>query len=133
MPLRSLIVDDDAVCRTTLVSALRGFGEADAAATGRDAVEAVRKALAEGRPYHLITLDIMMPDLDGQAALAAIRGLEATADVARRDAARIFMTTALGDGRNVMKAFRGDCTGYLTKPVDLDRLFAQLREQGLME
>ena len=42
------------------------------------------------------------------------------------------MTTALDDGGNVMNAFKGACTGYLTKPIDLERFLAQLREHALI-
>lgn len=132
MPLRTLIVDDDPVCRALLAAALRPYGEVDQARSGRYAVEAVRTALAAKRPYDLITLDIMMPDLDGQAALTEIRVLERAAKLTSSSGARIFMTTALGDGGNVMNAFKGACTGYLTKPIDLNRLLTQLREHGLI-
>ncbi len=130
MALRSLIVDDDPVCRALLAAVLRPFGEVDQARTGRYAVESVRSALAAGRAYQLITLDIMMPDMDGQAALTEIRALERQA--AKITPSRIFMTTSLIDGGSVMNAFKGACTGYLTKPIDVERLLLQLREHGLI-
>ena len=95
-------------------------------------VAAVRSALAALQPFTLITLDIMMPDMDGQAALSAIRSLEIAAGLTGAAGAKIFMTTALGDGKNVMAAFREQCTGYLTKPIDLEKMFIQLKAQGLI-
>ena len=130
--MRCLIVDDDPVCRKVLGAALRAYGTVEEAATGRDAVKCVRAALVARQPFTLITLDIMMPDLDGQAALATIRSLEAAEGLTGAAGAKIFMTTALGDGKNVMAAFREQCTGYLTKPIDLEKMFIQLKAQGLI-
>ena len=130
--MRCLIDDDDPVCRKVLCAALRAYGTVEEAATGRDAAESVRLALGSRTPFRLIMLDIMMPDMDGQAALAAIRALEQKHGVTRADEARIFMTTALGDGKNVMAAFREQCTGYLTKPIDLEKMFIQLKTHGLI-
>ena len=130
--MRCLIVDDDPVCRKVLCAALSPYATVDEASTGRDAVEAVRRALMDDQPYGLVTLDIMMPDMDGQSALVAIRALEGVKGLPAASAAKIFMTTALGDGRNVLSAFREQCTGYLTKPIDLERMFGQLTEHGLL-
>lgn len=130
--MRCLIVDDDPVCRKVLCAALRAYGTVEEAATGRDATNAVRQALAEHQPYRLITLDIMMPDMDGQGALAMIRAMELAHGLTKADQARIFMTTALGDGKNVMEAFREQCTGYLTKPIDLEKMFVQLKKHALI-
>lgn len=126
--MRCLIVDDDPVCRKVLSAALRAYGTVEEATNGRDAVAAVRVAVQAQQPYDLITLDIMMPDMDGQAALTAIRALEIAAGPG---GAKIFMTSALGDGKNVMAAFREHCTGYLTKPIDLEKMFIQFKTSGL--
>ena len=127
--MRFLIIDDDPVSRKALNALLSQYGRTIEASTGRYAIELVRKALIDHQPFALITLDIMMPDLDGHATLSAIRTLEATT---RETPAKIFMTTSLGDGRNVSQAFREHCTGYLTKPIDLDKLVQLLHEHGLV-
>lgn len=129
--MRSLIVDDDAVCRKLLMAALGTLGPVQEAPSGRAAVEAVRRALLADEPFDLITLDIMMPDMDGQSALVAIRSLEGVKGFREGTRAIILMTTALGDGKNVLSAFREQCNGYLTKPIDLERLYSVLGEQGL--
>lgn len=127
--MRCLIIDDDPVCRKVLATVLGLHGRVAEAATGRHALDQVRNAIATKQPFAVITLDIMMPDLDGHATLTAIRSLEQAAGIAP---AKIFMTTSLGDGRNVSSAFREQCTGYLTKPVDLTKLVALLQEHGLI-
>lgn len=130
--MRCLIVDDDPVCRKVLCAALRAFATVEEAATGSDAVEAVRRAFANGRQYQVITLDIMMPDMDGQAALTAIRALEMANGVTGGHGAKIFMTSSLDDGKNVSAAFQSQCTGYLTKPIDLEKMFSQFKAQNLI-
>jgi two-component system chemotaxis response regulator CheY len=130
--MRTLIVDDDQVCRTLLVSACAPHGPTVEASTGRAAVEAVRNALLIGQPFDAITLDIMMPDMDGQAALMAIRSLEAANGLAQDRIAKVLMTTALSDGQNVLAAFREQCHGYLIKPVKLDKLYGELARLGLI-
>ena len=130
--MRSLIVDDDLVCRRLLALALGRHGVVTQAATGAEAVQAVARSLRHGEPFDLITLDILMPDMDGHAALAEIRRLEVQRDRTPVAPACILMTSSLGDGRNVGKAFGAHCDGYLTKPVDLEKLTAQLVERGLL-
>ncbi len=129
--MRCLIVDDDAVCRKVLSVALSPLGEVVEATTGREAVESMRASLMSGQRFDLVTLDIVMPDMDGHSALVAIRALEGVKGIQPGHGAKVFMTTALGDGKNVLAAFREQCCGYMTKPIDLDRLFAQLRDHGI--
>jgi two-component system chemotaxis response regulator CheY len=130
--MRTLIVDDDPVCRSLLVAACRPHGPTTEACTGRAAVEAVRNALLIDQPFDLITLDIMMPDMDGQAALVALRSLESVKGLAPDQVAKVLMTTALSDGQNVLAAFREHCHGYLIKPVKLDKLYGELARLGLI-
>ena len=129
--MRSLIVDDDAVCRKLLVAALATLGPLQEAPSGCAAVEAVHRALLADAPYDLITLDVMMPDMDGQSALVAIRSLEGVKGFREGTGAVILMTSAVGDGENVLSAFREQCNGCLTKPIDLERLYSVLSEHGL--
>ena len=67
--MRSLIAEDDSTSRTLLHTLLSQVGGCDAARNGREAVEAFVARLHTNSPYDLVCLDIMMPELDGQAAL----------------------------------------------------------------
>ena len=130
--MRCLIVDDDPVCRKVLGAALRAYGVTEEAVTGADAVEAVRAALLAKRPFRLITLDIMMPDMAGSAALAAIRALELMHGVVPHAAAKIFMSSSLADEKNLSSACREQCTAYLSKPIDLENMFLLFKTHGLI-
>jgi two-component system chemotaxis response regulator CheY len=129
--MRILIIDDDAVCRKLMASALRRTGAITEATDGKLAMAAVRDALLAKTPFNLITLDIMMPDMDGHSVLMAIRSMEAVAGIPVGKGSPIIMTSALNDGRNVLGAFREMANGYLTKPIDLAKLHAACRELGL--
>lgn len=133
MPLSILIVEDDFTSRRIMRHILEAYGACDIAVDGREAVEAVRIRLKEvGRPYDLVVLDIMMPRMDGQRALKAIRGVERDGGLLPGRGARILITSALDDSENVLEAFRSDCDGYLVKPYDRQKIVAELEAQGLV-
>lgn len=129
--MKILVVDDDATCRAVLVGLLSPYGTVETAADGLEAVEAVRRAYETGTPFRLACLDILMPRVDGHAALKWIRDIEAGRRIGGLDGVRILMTTALGDSRNVLTAFHSQCEGYLVKPIDKAKLEEQLRRLGL--
>jgi two-component system chemotaxis response regulator CheY len=131
-PMKTLIVDDSVTSRRLLEALLKGYGPSDLAATGREAVEAVRAARAAGDPYDLICLDIMMPEMDGQATLHAIRRLEATTGIAGPGRVKIVMTTALADEANILQAHAQHCDAFLVKPIPKAKLLATLRALGLI-
>jgi len=86
--------------------------------TARDGVEGVAKAKSE-QP-DVILLDVMMPNLDGLSACAAIRADEATAHIP------IVMVTTRGEEQNIETAFRNGCTDYVTKPINGLELLTKL-------
>lgn len=130
--MKTLIVDDDFTSRLLLQELLKGFGPVHSVATGKEAIEAVRSALSCKDPYDLICLDIMMPEMDGQKVLRYIRDLEEKTGILPSAGARIIMTTALDDLKSVSEAFFGLCDGYLTKPIEKNRLVKELRELKLL-
>ena len=131
--MKTLIVEDDFTSRLYLQEILKKYGPANVAMNGKEAVEAVRAALESGEPYDLITLDIMMPEMDGQAALNEIRRVEEAGGIASIYGAKVIMTTALDDSKNILASFKGQCDVYLTKPVDKAKLLGELRKLKLIE
>ena len=71
----------------------------------------VEKAFARGT-YDLVTLDIMMPEVDGLQTLQWLR--EHHPDVG------VVMATALSNFDTVLEALRGGAIDYLLKPFNMD-------------
>ncbi len=130
--MKTLIVEDDFTSRLLLQELLKDHGPAHSADNGTAAVAAVRAALAEGAPFDLICLDIMMPEMDGMEALQQIRALEQAANIPPARRTRIVITTALADMQSICDAFGNLCDAYLVKPIHHAKLTGMLRKQKLI-
>jgi len=130
--MRTLIVEDEFVGRMQLKFFLEKYGSCDIAVDGKEALAANKMAIDEKKPYNLICLDIKMPGLDGHEVLSLIREQEESCKLEKNSRAKIFMTSALSDPKNVFKAFQGLCDEYLAKPVDEDKLNILLKTHNLV-
>jgi two-component system chemotaxis response regulator CheY len=130
--VKILIAEDDFISRLLLQELLKTYGQAHVAVNGREALEAVRVALESDRPYDLICLDIMMPEMSGQDALKEIRRAEESRGVPGQARAKIIMTTALADKANVVTARDQQCDSFLVKPIERTRLVGELRRLKLI-
>jgi two-component system chemotaxis response regulator CheY len=128
--MRILIAEDDNTSARYMAGLLGRFGECTVVEDGEQALTAYRAARDEGRPYEFICLDIMMPRMDGQEVLEAIRREEEAAGLDPGKGVKIVMTTALGDVRSVMSAYKGGATAYITKPVLTERLYETMGSLG---
>ncbi len=130
--MRILIVEDDFTTRRILKRFLSPYGDCDVVVDGGEAVLAFRLAWEEGRPFDLICLDIMMPNVDGHEALRRIRDMEKGMGIKPSDEVKVIMVTALGDPKTVVKAFyHGGATSYLVKPIDKRQLIEEMAGLGL--
>ncbi|WP_055558029.1 HAMP domain-containing protein [Streptomyces sp. NBRC 110028] len=113
-----LIVDDDTRNVYALTSILELYGmRVLHAENGRRGLE----MLSRHEAVELLLMDIMMPEMDGYAATAAIRGMPEYADLP------IIAVTAkamAGDREQTLAAGASD---YITKPLDADELVACVR------
>lgn len=131
--MRTLIVEDDFISRRILKEILSSHGDCDIAIDGKEAVQAFRMALDEKKPYELICMDIMMPNMDGQEALKKIRDIEQERGITGSREVKVIMTTALDDPKNVVEAYyKGGATSYVVKPINKGRLLGQIRTFGLL-
>jgi two-component system chemotaxis response regulator CheY len=130
--MKTLITEDDFTSRLLLQELLKSYGPSHVAVNGKEAVEAVRVALEAAEPYDLICLDIMMTEMDGQDALQQIRALEEARGIVSPHGAKIVMTTALADMKNVFAAYSRMCDAYLTKPIHKAKLLEELRKMALI-
>jgi signal transduction histidine kinase/DNA-binding response OmpR family regulator len=72
--LRVLVVDDHAGSRLTLRRQCQQLGtEADVAATSEEALDRLREAERQGRPYDVVLADLRMPGRDGRELARLIR------------------------------------------------------------
>ncbi|MEU0506783.1 HAMP domain-containing protein [Nocardia sp. NPDC005998] len=108
-----LIIDDDArnVLAIAGVLELNGMS-VDHAPNGRKGIE----TLQANPDVDVIVMDVMMPEMDGYATTAAIRGMP------RFDRLPIIMVTAKAMAGDREKSLASGASDYITKPVDPDEL-----------
>ena len=126
--MRILIAEDDFASRKFMSRFLSKYGECDVTVDGTEAIEAFTMSLEENEGYDLVCLDIMMPILDGYQALKKIRDIEKVKGIPEDKWAKIIMTSALNEGKNVTKAFDLGCTLYAGKPIDQEKFENVLRK-----
>ena len=129
--MRILVVEDELTSRELLKVILEPYGRIDTVSDGVEAIKAYNMALAK-EPYDLICLDIMLPKMDGQLVLKGVRKIEGDKGFLGPEAVKILMISALGDFENVTEAFSSQCTSYITKPIDADKIVAELRNLELI-
>ena len=117
---RVLVVDDTASIRFLIRTNMEIAGfEVDEAVDGVDCLEILRQS--ETLP-DVITVDVMMPRLDGIGTVAAIR-----ADPRLRHIS-IVMVTTQGHPADIQRATQAGVDAYLTKPFDPDFLVLTVRD-----
>jgi signal transduction histidine kinase/CheY-like chemotaxis protein len=110
-----MIVDDDPNARDLLAATVRREGYRVIAATDGEA------ALALAREWHpdVITLDVLMPRMDGWTVLTALKSDSELAEIP------VIIVTVLAD-RGIAVSL--GAAEFLTKPVDRTRLAATIRQ-----
>ncbi|ALA57109.1 response regulator [Nitrospira moscoviensis] len=102
----ALVADDDITLRVLAREALEQAGlRVEDAATGREALEAFQRDTP-----HIVLLDVMMPEMDGFAACAALRRLPQGENVP------IMIMTELDDVESIAQAYDAGATDFITKP-----------------
>lgn len=130
--MKCLVIDDDFDSRRLLQKILRPFACVDVATDGEEGVLAFHQALKENEPYQLITLDLVMPNSDGQQALREIREIEREMGIAQKDGVKIIVVSGLDDNREIHDAFfLGNATSYMMKPVRRQILLEEVENLGL--
>lgn len=107
MGKRLLIVDDALIMRKRIKEIAQKAGW-EVAGEAADGAEALRKH-QELRP-DLTTMDIVMPNMDGVAALRAVRAQDATA--------RVVMVSAVDQREKLAECVRLGAVDFIVKPFD---------------
>jgi len=113
---RVLVVDDSSFMRSILKEIIQKdpYSCAGEACNGREAVEQYIKL----RP-DLVTMDIVMPEMDGIEAVKAIR--------AHDPQARIIMVSAMGQQGLVIDAIQAGARDFIIKPFQPSRVLEALK------
>ena len=94
--------------------------------SGVEALSIFRGAILNKTPYHLVTLDVAMPTLDGLVTLECIRGLEMVHRSLPKT--KILMVTGTARQDVIVGSIRLGSEGYLVKPLDRTLIDAKVRE-----
>ena len=113
-----LICDDAAFMRMMLKDILikEGYEVVGEAVNGADGVEKYNSLKPD-----LVTMDITMPEMDGIAALKAIRASD--------PAAKVVMCSAMGQQAMVVESIQAGARDFIVKPFQKDRVIEAIRKQ----
>ncbi|MBR0741851.1 response regulator transcription factor [Bradyrhizobium liaoningense] len=115
---RILVVEDDPETAGQLVEELTTSGyEVDLAASGREAL-----SHGASRDYAVITIDRMLPDIDGITVMRQLRDDGV--------AAPFLIISALGEVDDRVRGLRAGGDDYLVKPFSFTELLARLEALG---
>ena len=113
---RALVVDDSSFQRTIVSNTIEEWFEIVATAeNGKEAIDQFK----EERP-DVITMDIMMPEMDGITAVKNIK------DISPETV--IVMVTSVSQKQKMREAARAGADGYVTKPVNTKKLRDEFAE-----
>ena len=113
-----LVVDDNATNRRILTETLKRWGTHPVeAASGFQALEILRAASRDGRPFRLILADVQMPGIDGLEFARRLIGqpMAFTAPIVMLSSVGRHLSAALCEELGISM--------YLTKPVTASSLF----------
>ena len=118
MKLRAVLAEDDPDIQLVARMSLKRAGfDVTVASNGLEALQRVAEAAPD-----VVLLDWMMPELDGLAACARLKGDEATRGIP------VIFLTAKAQESEIAKGLSLGALGYITKPFDALTLGNRVRE-----
>lgn len=121
--VRVLVIDDMLEARELLITMLADFGiECDAVSSGSEGLAAVAQADLMMNPYHLVFMDLRMPDMDGIDTALILQSLEL------KTRPTVFLITGYGNQISYEEAQRAGISRILVKPMTPSTLNDALME-----
>ena len=120
--IRVFVVEDHGVVRRgmraylEMTADIQWVGEA---ADGKDALATIEKLIANGEPPDVVMMDLLMPEMDGIVATAAIKK--------RWPAVDVVAMTSFSEAARVQAALEAGASGYLLKDAEADELAGAIR------
>lgn len=118
-----LVIDDSPLIRSQIGLLLQKH---DLDVSFADSAETGLKLLDE-RPFEIVFLDVMLPGMDGYTACKTIKSRPEGRGIP------VVMLTGKTSPFNKMQGALVGSDGYLTKPVDKERVLRVLEKHGLIE
>ena len=116
--IRVLIVDDNHTSREIVHRYLKSWGMRSGLESGAtDAIRTLRQAAAEGDPYDVVIIDLMMPNVSGTDLANAIKADPALARL------NLILLTAFDQRGQGEEALDRGFSAYLTKPIRRSQLY----------
>jgi two-component system, NarL family, response regulator LiaR len=115
--IRVLIVDDHAVVREGLRTFLELQDGIEIVGEAGDGAEAIREA--ERLRPHVVLIDLLMPKLDGAAAMRELRR--------RQPATKAIVLTSFADDDRLLPAIEAGASGYLLKDAEPQEVARAIR------
>ena len=115
--LKVLVAEDNIINQRVAVGMLSSLGHTGVVVgDGEKALKCLAKL-----KFDLVLMDVMMPNMDGLEALAAIRAQEQQSGAHLP----VIMATAHSEPGDAARFRRSGADGYLSKPLEIDQLRAE--------
>lgn len=116
--LKVLVAEDNIINQRLVVSMLSSLGHTGVVVgDGEKALKCLAKL-----KFDVVLMDVMMPVMDGVAALSAIRAQEQH----QGGHLPVIMATSHDEPGDAARFKRAGADGYLPKPIEIDKLKAEL-------
>jgi CheY-like chemotaxis protein len=116
--LKVLVAEDNIINQRLVVGMLTQLGHTGMVVNdGAKALKCLSKMKVD-----VVLMDVMMPNMDGVEALAAIRELEAS----QGGHVPIIMATSHDEPGDAARYKRAGADGYLSKPLEIERLQSEI-------
>ena len=117
-----MIAEDNTVNQTVINMIMKKLGySADIVPDGVQAVEAIKR-----KPYHVILMDIQMPEMDGMEATRIIRR-----DVDCQPVIVALTANAMIEDRDL--CLQAGMDDYISKPIQIEKLMEVLEKYAVRE